>query len=388
MKHASRFVRGLALLVALVGTTAFASSKQEEPAAGAGPDTGVLVVRVEPQSPAALAGIVRGDIILAVDGAAAAAVADIQKAVTSKQPGDKVKVTVQHGDAKRTLTAELGELNGRAYLGVYFESGSSTAAVPQAGPDAGSGVTPPPGSGQPRAQTLPRLQMPVATGAWIVSVTAGSPAEKAGIAVGDLVTAVDGTAVDAKNDLATLLDARTPGDTVVLTVTGADRSTRDVKVTLGANAQDATKPMLGVQYRVVSRLADNLPSDRMQIATGVRVVAVTDGGPAAKAGIARGDLLTSIDGTAVQTAQQVIDAVGNHKPGDAVKIGVVHAADGAASEAAVTLAENPQDATKAFLGVQLGTTGVIPGQGGQGPGNRGPGGRLPGGRNSYSGTDA
>ncbi len=98
----------------------------------------------------------------------------------------------------------------------------------------------------------------------------------------------------------------------------------------------------------------------MQIATGVRVVSVTDGGPAAKAGIARGDLLTSIDGTAVQTAQQVIDAVGNHKPGDTVKIGVVHAADGAASEAAVTLAENPQDAAKAFLGVQLGSFGVSP----------------------------
>jgi PDZ domain-containing secreted protein len=126
----------------------------------------------------------------------------------------------------------------------------------------------------------------------------------------------------------------------------------------------------------------------MQIATGVRVVSVTDGGPAAKAGIARGDLLTSIDGTAVQTAQQVIDAVGNHKPGDAVKIGVVHAADGAASEAAVTLAENPQDASRAFLGVQLGSFGANPGQGGRGPGGRTPRGTVPGSRNSYSGTDA
>jgi S1-C subfamily serine protease len=386
MKHASRFVRGLALLVALVGTAAFASSKQEEPAADL--DTGVLVVRVEPRSPAALAGIVRGDIILAVDGVDAATVADIQKAVTSKRPGDKVKVTVQHGEAKRTLTAELGELNGRAYLGVYFESGSSTAAVPQAVPDAGSDATPPARSGRPDAQTMPRLQMPVATGAWIVSVAAASPAAKAGIAVGDLVTAVDGTAVDAKNDLATLLNTRKPGDTVVLAVTGADRSTRDVKVTLGENAQDATKPMLGVQYRAVSRLADNLPSDRMQTAAGVRVVAVTDGGPAAKAGIARGDLLTSIDGTDVRTAQQVIDAVGKHKPGDEVKIGVVRAADGAASEAAVTLAENPQDATKAFLGVQLGSFGVIPGHGGQGPGGRTPRGTVPGVRGGLGGTDA
>ncbi|MCX7029920.1 MAG: PDZ domain-containing protein [Spirochaetes bacterium] len=373
MKHASRFVRGLVLFSALIGVAAFAAPKQEEPAARSSPDAGVLVVKVEPQSPAAAAGIARGDIILAVDGADVATVAEVQKAVTSKKPGDKVKVTVRHGDAKRTLTAELGELNGRAYLGVYFESTSS------------AGVQPPI---QPGMQNVPRPMIPGRAGAWIVAVIAGSPAEKAGLAAGDLVTTVDGVAVDAKNDLAAILNAHKPGDTVVLAVTGADGAARDVTVSLGENAQDKAKPWLGVEYRMVSRLADNVPRpDGLPIMAGVRVMAVANDSPAAKAGIARGDLLTTVDGTAVRTAQEVIDAVAQHKPGDTLKVGVVHAADSSDAEVVVTLAESPQDKAKAFLGVQLGGPGMLPGPGNRNPGNRTPGGRPPGSRNGLGGTD-
>ncbi len=188
MKHASRFVRGLVLFSALIGAAAFAGPKQEEQAADAGPEVGILVVKVEPQSPAARAGIARGDIILAVDGAEVATIVDVQRAVTAKKPGDTVKVTVRHGDAKRTLTAELGELNGRSYLGVYFESTSVAGVQPpmQPGnpPDAGPGVTPQPGDdprGGPGMRNMPRPMIPGSTGAWILTVTAGSPAEKAGL---------------------------------------------------------------------------------------------------------------------------------------------------------------------------------------------------------------
>ncbi len=174
-------------------------------------------------------------------------------------------------------------------------------------------------------------------------------------------------------------------------VTGADRNPRDVKVTLGENAQDKAKPWLGVEYRMVSRLGDLAPRPYGQpIMAGVRVIAVTDDSPAAKAGITRGDLLTTVDGTAVRTAQEIIDAVAKRKPGDTVKVGVVHAADGSDAEVVVTLAENPQDKAKAFLGVQLGGPGLAPGQGGMNPnpGKRNPGKRNPGGWGGLDGTDA
>jgi serine protease Do len=241
-------------------------------------------------------------------------------------------------------------------------------------------------------QNMPMI--PRSTGAWIVTVIAGSPAEKAGLTVGDLVTAVDGAALDAKSDLATVINAHKPGDTVVFAVIGADRNTRDVTVTLGENAQDKAKPWLGVEYQMVSRLADNAPwSGKLPNLVGVRVMAVTDDGPAAKAGIAQGDLLTTIDGTAVRTVQEIIAAVGKHKPGDTMKVGVVHAADGSDAEVVVTLAENPQDKAQAFLGVRLGGFGMLRGPGGgnpgnRNPGNRNPGNRPPGGQSGLGGTDA
>jgi S1-C subfamily serine protease len=60
----------------------------------------------------------------------------------------------------------------------------------------------------------------------------GSPAEKAGLADGDIVVAVDGEAVDADHDLATRVLPHVPGDTVTLSVV-RDSRTLEIKVTLG-----------------------------------------------------------------------------------------------------------------------------------------------------------
>jgi serine protease Do len=60
----------------------------------------------------------------------------------------------------------------------------------------------------------------------------GSPAEKAGLADGDIVVAVDGEAVDADHDLATRVLPHVPGDTVTLSVVRGGR-TLEIEVTLG-----------------------------------------------------------------------------------------------------------------------------------------------------------
>jgi S1-C subfamily serine protease len=391
MKHASRFVRGLALLSALIGAAAFAAPKPEEPVAGTVPDIGVLVVKVEPQSPAATAGIARGDIILAVDGADVATVEDVQKAITAKKPADKVKVTVRHGDAKRTLTAELGELNGRAYLGVYFESPPLAEVQPPIRPNAGPGTTPPPDA-QIRPGTRPGPRILAVTGAQIARMTAGSPAEKAGLLLGEVITAVDGRDLERGDGLAAIIGARKPGDTVTLKVLGTDSNAREVTVTLGENPQDKTKAWLGVEYRMAFRIEGSTPwAGRPPVLLGVRVTGVTEGGPAAKAGIERGDLLTSIEGTAVRTAKEVADALGSRKPGDTVKVGVARTGDGSETGIAVTLAGDPKDSAKAWLGVQLGRPWLVPGwPGGSGRGGRvprGPGGSVPG-AGAPGGTDA
>ena len=84
-------------------------------------------------------------------------------------------------------------------------------------------------------------------GAVVQEVVAGSPAEAAGVQVGDIITAVDGTPIDANHRLADVVSQYQPGDRVKLTVWRAG-DVKSVTVTLGENPQDSTRPYLGVRY--------------------------------------------------------------------------------------------------------------------------------------------
>lgn len=64
------------------------------------------------------------------------------------------------------------------------------------------------------------------------SVVEGSPADGAGLKVGDIITKIDGKNIDADHSLTGLLGTHQPGDSVTLTVVNG-KDTRSVKVTLG-----------------------------------------------------------------------------------------------------------------------------------------------------------
>ena len=74
--------------------------------------------------------------------------------------------------------------------------------------------------------------------------------------------------------------------------------------------------------------------------TGPLVVAVTSGGPAAKAGIVAGDIILSIGTTLTPDSETLIDAVAAHRPGDTVQIKVEHQ-DGTTSTFNLTLGQLP-----------------------------------------------
>jgi 2-alkenal reductase len=69
-------------------------------------------------------------------------------------------------------------------------------------------------------------------GALVSKVTAGSPADKAGIKQGDIILALDGQDIDIDNTLFSLLSKHIPGDKVKLTVLRAGKNST-VEVTLG-----------------------------------------------------------------------------------------------------------------------------------------------------------
>jgi putative serine protease PepD len=70
------------------------------------------------------------------------------------------------------------------------------------------------------------------TGAHVTSVASGSPASRAGVQTGDVVTAVDGSAIADAQALRAAVDEHKPGDKIELTIRRAGQ-TKTLTLTLG-----------------------------------------------------------------------------------------------------------------------------------------------------------
>jgi membrane-associated protease RseP (regulator of RpoE activity) len=89
-------------------------------------------------------------------------------------------------------------------------------------------------------------------------------------------------------------------------------------------------------------------------APGASVQALTQNGPAQNAGIRAGDTILSVDGTAVNDADELGTAVRSHAPGDAVAIVVLR--DGAQRTIEVGLGSNTTEGDPNFGAALLGVT--------------------------------
>jgi len=353
----SRGAALIALVIMTVGAQfAFSQPRSEKNPApvipAASDEPGVLVVSVDPSSPAGTAGIVRGDIILSVNGKDIAGAADLNSVIAKVKIGDRLELKIKHGDAERTVSVTLAERNGAPYLGIapllggrfgFFDNGSSVVDV-------------------------------VAS---VVSVVEGSPAEKAGLKAGDVIEAVDGTKLNfSDSDLAALIAKKRVGDTATLSVRTGEAEARDVSVVLDKNPQKPESPYLGIQYsyglsRPGLRMMEQMPffnKDKSPStpdgttaptpASGVRVVSVLDGSPAAAAGLKANDVITAIDGVSVNSADVVADTVAKHKPGDVLELTLSRADDEnqmTEQKVSVILAKKPQSESSeaAYLGVTI-----------------------------------
>lgn len=233
-----------------------------------------------------------------------------------------------------------------------------------------------------------RDNMTGTTGAILRTVIAGGPADTAGLKVGDVITAVDGQPVDEQHALRDQIAAHKIGDEVTLTVvTGTPNgptNSHDVKVTLGSAPQQqsfsfqfppnfdpnapfgqqppqpsqpipANAPYLGVEFEMLTpQLAG---SEGITGTTGTIIRSVIADSPAAQAGLQRNDVITAVDGAAVDDQNTLANRVLEHTVGDVVTLTVVTgSANGPTNsrEVKVTLAQRPADN-------QLQIPGNIPG---------------------------
>lgn len=104
----------------------------------------------------------------------------------------------------------------------------------------------------PRQDVVPAPEMPMMASGWalVVEVTEDSPADRAGLRVGDFVVNVEGESLRDEVTLSDLIGRYEPGDEVEMVV-WRDGRERHITVTLGSNPNDDAAPWLGITYRQV-----------------------------------------------------------------------------------------------------------------------------------------
>ena len=141
-------------------------------------------------------------------------------------------------------------------------------------------------------------------GALIRGVEEGSPADKAGIEAGDIITKFDGRTIEKATDLPRLVGNTKPGSRVNLTVFRRGAS-KELGITVAEvqperpvaqKPQDKTPPSAAPLGLVVGELTEAQKRE-LRVRGGVRIESVTE--PASRSGLREGDVILAVANTEV-----------------------------------------------------------------------------------------
>jgi serine protease Do len=183
---------------------------------------GVYVVGLVPGSSAARAGLRAGDIIIQLEELTITEPAHLRRLLDCYAPGDDVRLRVWRRGRHMDMTATLDPRGGRTL-------GSARPYTGQPEPWLGIRVEPVGG----RAADHPGTT----SGVLVSQVGEGSPAHRAGIRAGDVITTVDGEPVSSPAALPHILGSRCPGGTLLLGI-GRDGAIFTTAVNLDSVVRD------------------------------------------------------------------------------------------------------------------------------------------------------
>lgn len=156
-----------------------------------------------------------------------------------------------------------------------------------------------------------------ASGALVRGVETGSPAEKAGIEAGDIITKFDGKAIDKSSDLPRIVGSTKPGNKSTVTVFRRG-ATKELSITIAeiepekasakASAKDE-KPKASSAAQVFGLAVSELTEAQrkeLKIKGGVRIESATEA--AARAGLREGDVILALANNEVNNVKD-FDAI-------------------------------------------------------------------------------
>ncbi len=193
-------------------------------------ERGVLITEVEADSPAAKAGLKANDVVTEYNGQRIESATQFRRMVRESLAGRAVQLTVWRDARAQTLSATLGNSRDRLERSIRVfgpRDFNFDFAMPEIEIFTGSrapllGISAEDISGQLGAY----FGAPGGEGVLVREVNAGSPAEKAGMKAGDVITKLDGEKVRSLGDLREKLRAKREQKTVSVGVIrkGADLS--------------------------------------------------------------------------------------------------------------------------------------------------------------------
>jgi len=156
----------------------------------------------------------------------------------------------------------------------------------------------------------------------------GSPADKAGLVGGDIITSFDGQPVNDRGDIMSLL-ARTPiGKTVEITYLRDGELKKASMTTFSEGMSDQMEAAFDNRPEGWGQFGfDDDDSEVVPVAGtkmhGVRLDGISGSGPAALAGIQDGDIVIEFDGTPIRTVRELVSRVRRAIPYSTVKVKLI-----------------------------------------------------------------
>ncbi|MDX8404988.1 MAG: DegQ family serine endoprotease [Mariprofundus sp.] len=177
-------------------------------------------------------------------------------------------------------------------------------------------------------ETAKALGLKNRNGALVPQVEAGSAADKAGIRAGDVIVSIDGEAIKKAHELPIRVSRHAPGDRVkvgiirdgklkTITVKVEEMVDEQVASHAGPHAKQS-KVRLGLVVQELNREAARALHARIN--HGVVVQRVQQGMPAARAGIAKGDVIYRINGHEIKSMRGFTDMINGFEAGAVLRV--------------------------------------------------------------------
>src|ERR1041385_2866969 len=228
---------------------------------------GVGVTRIVKDSPAEKAGLRQDDVILRVDGENITSVRKLNRIVSELAPDQSVKITVSRNGSEQDITATIGKRSANFFtkdlLGkqpkVWKWEGNEPKEWKFEGPLLNKSF---PNNGDLTFMLDNSRRIGVSTmeltkqladyfgitggkGVLVTSVTDDGPAAKAGLRAGDVITAVDGEAVDSPGDVSRVINRKKDGDVTLTIIRNKAQQTIRVTPREGGFSGTMGQPQIG-----------------------------------------------------------------------------------------------------------------------------------------------